>query len=127
VKLTDFSLLTDENIHADVVKHLRTLGFDVKDVREEQLHGATDKQLLEIAYLENRVIVTHDSDFGTFIFTENTNFHGITYFRPGHIISTFVINSIDALINLNPDIQLPFIIVVENHDSKIKIRIRQFN
>ena len=127
MKLTDFSLLTDENIHADVVSHLRTLGFDVKDVKEEQLQGVTDRQLLEIAFVENRVIVTHDSDFGTIVFTENTGFYGITYFRPGHIFASFTNNSIDALINLNPEVKSPFIIVIENQNSNIKIRIRQFD
>lgn len=37
MKLRDFPLLTDENLDADVVAHLRQMGFDVLDVVESGL------------------------------------------------------------------------------------------
>jgi hypothetical protein len=40
LKLRDFPLLTDENLDADVVAHLRQLGFDVLDVVQSGLQGA---------------------------------------------------------------------------------------
>ena len=36
MKLSDFPLLTDENIHHKVVAYLRTQGFEVKDVEERK-------------------------------------------------------------------------------------------
>jgi len=46
LKLRDFPLLTGENLDAVVVAHWRQLGFDVLDVVERGLHGATDVDLL---------------------------------------------------------------------------------
>ena len=63
MKLRDFPLLTDENLDADVVSHLRQLGFDVFDVVGSGLQGAADIDLLRQATAEGRVVVTHDGDF----------------------------------------------------------------
>lgn len=65
MKLIDFGLLTDENIDEQIVLFLRNQGFQVKDVKEENLIGSDDVTLLRLAMAENRIIVTHDSDFGT--------------------------------------------------------------
>lgn len=127
MKLLDFALLTDENIQTEVVEYLRTLGFDVKDIKEEGLQGSTDEFLLKMAYEEKRVIVTHDSDFGTIIFTQAADFHGISYFRPVHILPVFTIASIDVFMDVNPDLTPPFILVVENQNPNIKIRVRHFS
>jgi hypothetical protein len=49
--LKDFSLLTDENILADVAQFLRNTGFNVKDVKEGNLHGSTDVDLLRLCLM----------------------------------------------------------------------------
>ncbi len=56
MKLRDFPLLTDENLDADVVSHLRQLGFDVLDVVGSGLPGAADVDLLRQATAEGRVV-----------------------------------------------------------------------
>ena len=65
MKLDRFKLLADENIHRDVVRFLRDRGFDVLDVAEEGMLGTTDVDLLRRAVSEDRVVMTHDRDFGT--------------------------------------------------------------
>jgi predicted nuclease of predicted toxin-antitoxin system len=65
VRLADSPWLTDENIHLDVVAHLRGRGFDVLDVREAGWYGRSDEELLEEAHGQGRVVLTHDADFGT--------------------------------------------------------------
>ncbi len=65
MKLRDFGLLTDENIDPDVVSHFRSVGFDVWDVCENGWQGRTDLELIRQSVADCRVIVTHDSDFGT--------------------------------------------------------------
>ncbi|KAA1259097.1 hypothetical protein LF1_16250 [Rubripirellula obstinata] len=49
MKLSECRLLTDENIHRVVVAHLRSIGFDVLDVREQGLSGSSDTKLLKLA------------------------------------------------------------------------------
>jgi hypothetical protein len=46
MKLQGFKLLTDENIHRDVVSFLRSQGCDVRDVSEEGHFGTPDVDLL---------------------------------------------------------------------------------
>lgn len=55
--------LTDENIASSVVRELRNKKHDVKDIKEEQLQGILDKEILELANKESRTIITHDKDF----------------------------------------------------------------
>lgn len=55
--------LTDENLAKLVVASLRSRGFYVKDVKEENLEGSSDPSLVELANKENLIIVTLDRDF----------------------------------------------------------------
>ncbi len=123
--LKDFPILSDENIQTDIVAYLRGEGFEVKSVIEEGLEGESDQKLLEIAKSENRVIITHDSDFGRLIFTQNMTFTGVIYLRPGHFDSNFSINTWKALLKADLDLKPPFIIVAENNGARVKIRYRQ--
>lgn len=98
MKLTDYPRLTDENIDPAVVNYLRQAGFDVRDVVEDQWIGSTDRHLLTLAVSEGRVVVTHDSDFGTLAIGQQEPVIGILYLRPGHIDSQFTIDSIQVLL-----------------------------
>ncbi len=55
--------LTDENVAASTVVILRKEGHDVKDIKEERLYGTSDKEILRIACLEDRILISHDKDF----------------------------------------------------------------
>ena len=85
MRLAQFKLLTDENVNRVVVTLLRQRGFDVLDVAEEGLLGASDVELLRRAVSEDRVVVTHDRDFGTLAILRGEPVVGIVYVRPGHI------------------------------------------
>jgi predicted nuclease of predicted toxin-antitoxin system len=65
MKLQDIKILTDENISPKVVMSLRQSGYDVLDTKEQRWWGKEDQDLLNIAYQEQRFLLTHDSDFGT--------------------------------------------------------------
>ncbi len=64
MNLRDFALLTDENISPSVVSFLRTNEFDVLDVKESGLIGTNDVDLIRLSFEKERVLVTHDQDFG---------------------------------------------------------------
>jgi predicted nuclease of predicted toxin-antitoxin system len=72
--------LVDENIHADVVAWLRTMGQDVL-YAAENLSGNSDEKLLDLARLEGRVIVTDDKDFGELNFHRRAVSSGIILLR----------------------------------------------
>jgi len=43
----------------------RQCGLDILDTKKQQWYGKDDEDLLNIAYQEQRFMLTHDSDFGT--------------------------------------------------------------
>jgi predicted nuclease of predicted toxin-antitoxin system len=124
LKLRDFPLLTDENLDPDVVAQLRQLGFDVLDVVESGLQGSTDVDLLRLAASQGRVIVSHDADFGTLAILQHEPLIGIVYLRPGHIDPQFTMATIQAVLNLDPDVAPPFILVAKRTANLVNIRVR---
>lgn len=82
MKIRDFGLFTDENLDSDVVQWLRQTGFDVYDVCENGLQGSSDFALLKLAAGQNRLIVTHDSDFGTLAVWHGEPVVGLIYCVP---------------------------------------------
>lgn len=124
MKLRDFALLTDENLDPDVVQWLIDTGFDVLDVCRAGLQGTTDVDLLRRAVAEQRLIVTHDADFGTLAIHQGEPVVGIIFLRPGHIDPQFTIGSLTSIMNLDPDLTPPFILVASRSGSQVTVRIR---
>ena len=124
MKLSDFGLLTDENIHAAVVAELRAMGFDVHDVRENGLFGWDDSALLQLAHSQSRAVVTHDSDFGTLTVARLEPFIGIVYLRPGHIDPQFTIESLRLVAAQGLELVPPFIVVAKRTANSVTIRVR---
>lgn len=60
-------LLAEENIPAEAVEALRRDGHDVRWVRTE-IPGSKDDNVLALALLEERVLLTFDKDFGELAF-----------------------------------------------------------
>lgn len=123
MKLPDGGFLTDENIHAAVVEYLRKRGINVFDVKENGLRGSTDADLLQLAYTQQRVVLTHDSDFGKLVIPNQKPFFAIVYLKPGHIQLHHTISSLDAILDLN-SLHPPFIVTAKNSGNNIKIRVR---
>lgn len=60
-------LIANENFPGEAVKALRDTGHDVFWVRTDA-PGISDRDVLEIARTENRVVLTFDKDFGELAF-----------------------------------------------------------
>lgn len=75
------NFLTDENVATSVALVLRRHGFDVKDIKEEGLQGTSDKEVLQLARREHRVVITHDKDFGGVLFHRATQHEGVILLR----------------------------------------------
>jgi predicted nuclease of predicted toxin-antitoxin system len=59
--------LVNENVSGTVIRTLRDRGHDVLAVKES-LRGSGDPHILALAQAEQRVLVTHDKDFGELAF-----------------------------------------------------------
>lgn len=125
MKLRDFDLLSDQNIHPDVVAHLRSIGFDVQSINELGFSTDADSVILQYAVAQLRVVITHDADFGTLAIKNGEQYLGIIYLRPGHIKPSETIHSVEQLLQLDPELTTPFILVAKRSGSIVNIRIRQ--
>lgn len=120
-----YPLLADENIHPQAVEFLRQGGADITSIAEQGRFGISDMAVLKQAAKAGRVVLTHDSDFGTLTLM-GAGFIGIVYLRPGHIRPEFTLETLSALRQREIDVQSPFIVVAERAGDKVKVRIRQF-
>lgn len=93
------NFLTDENIARSVVKQLRQGGHDVRDIKEEKLYGISDIEIINRAREENRIVITHDKDFGNIIKNQNLNHKGIILIRCKNQSPSNVSDIIDKLLN----------------------------
>ena len=124
MKALDFPLLADENVHPDVIAFLRGILLNVESIAEQGKFGLPDTQVLQQATESNRVVLTHDSDFGGMALL-GAKFIGIIYLRPGHIKSDFTIKTLQAIRDNAPEVTSPFILVAERTGDTVKIRVRQ--
>jgi len=126
VKLTEFSVLADENIQPAVISFLREQELDVFSFPEEGQFGLSDADILRFAVETNRIVLTHDSDFGGLIILNEQSFVGIVYLRPGHIQAEFTIETLRTIFEQIKDVRTPFIVVAERSGENVRIRLRQF-
>ena len=125
VKPLHFPLLLDENIHPAVAAELSRRGADAKTVSEANLLGAPDSEVLEAAINEGRVVVTHDSDFGTLAVRTGHRLIGIVYLRPGHINPQVVVGMLDAVDEMEVAPTPPFIVVAVRKTTGVRVRLRE--
>jgi predicted nuclease of predicted toxin-antitoxin system len=60
-------IIANENVSATVIRELRMRGHDVVSVKES-MRSAPDFAILERAAEEDRLVLTHDKDFGVLAF-----------------------------------------------------------
>ncbi len=119
-----FPILADENIHDEVVYFLRAKGLQIESIKERNLRGSTDNQIIALAQKEGKIILTHDADFGRIVHFSTEVKTGIVFLRPGHIDFSLHIQTLNALLNANLQAEIPFILVAERSGEDIKIRLR---
>jgi len=80
--------LADESCDFAVVRALRAAGYDVYAVCEVASRS-DDRQLIEQAYREQRVLLTEGKDFGWWVFVSHADSAGVVLIRfPGHARQT---------------------------------------
>ncbi len=122
--LKNYHFIADENISPRVVSFLREAGINVFDVKEEGMAGTSDSDISKLAVRMERIVLTQDSDFGTLVFEEKARLTGIVYLRPGHVKALDAVRILNALLDKEINVDVPFIIVAELQTNRIKIRLR---
>jgi predicted nuclease of predicted toxin-antitoxin system len=93
-------------------------------VLSEGMIGCSDEEVNSYAHRFERIIITQDQDFGKMIYTTDVIFTGIIYLRPGHLNSNIHIQTLSTILEKNPDLNKSFLMVGENLNGLVKIRIR---
>jgi predicted nuclease of predicted toxin-antitoxin system len=122
--LSDFSFLTDENIPFRVVEWLRNNSFEVFDIKEQSLSSSPDTQVMEIAEKQRRIIITQDSDLAAILFKNKIQNAGVIFLKPGHVKSETTIQTLEYLLKSDIVVKIPFILVANNQNGSIKVRLR---
>jgi predicted nuclease of predicted toxin-antitoxin system len=112
--------LTDENVSPKVVSFLRSRGFDVSDIKETGLYGLSDREILARAHAEERIVVTHDSDFGMLAINQGVPFTAIIYIRLRNFTPDAVIGVVDRLLETGFEVTNGMLLVLE--EDRVRIR-----
>src|SRR5712672_2048404 len=72
--------LADECCDFAAVRSLRAHGHDVRAVSEFQ-HSSVDREVMELALKENRILLTEDKDFGWLVFAGRVDSPGVILIR----------------------------------------------
>lgn len=81
MRLGALRFLTDENVSPRLVTFLRAQGHDVQDVKEEGWQGKHDAFLLRRAWATQRVVISHDREFGKLAIARQEPCYGVIYLR----------------------------------------------
>ena len=82
--MTEITFLADESCDFLIVRKLRSAEFDVLSVAES-FPSASDKQVLEHAIKEGRILLTEDKNFGEWVFAHGKKIAGVVLIRfPGN-------------------------------------------
>lgn len=92
-----------------------------------RLAGADDSKVLQAAFATQRVVLTHDSDFGLLALASGERVKGIVYLRPGHIQAEYTIQTLTTLLAGDLNLTEPFLLVAVRRAGAVRIRIRHLN
>jgi predicted nuclease of predicted toxin-antitoxin system len=103
--------LADESCDFAIVRALRSAGYQVTAVSERQ-HRSLDKELMELAYRERRIILTEDKDFGWLAYVALMDNPGVILFRfPGNARAALAASAVRVVTELQSGLEGAFIVV----------------
>ena len=109
--------LVDECTGPAVANWLEQQGHDVFSVYH-QARGIDDHEVMEIAQIEGRILITNDRGFGEKVFRERRPHHGVVFLRLFNERPTNKIRVLGQLISLHGDAIANHFVVVT--DTRIR-------
>lgn len=91
-------MLADESCDDRIVQSLRSSHVDIISVREEH-QGATDRDVIDLAIQDNRVLITEDRDFGRIVFVQDRTETGVILLRYPYDMHSHVTEQLKELMD----------------------------
>lgn len=113
--------LADENIPIKAIHTLKQKGIDIISVLEIS-QGLSDKEVLDFANKQNRIIITFDIDFGKLVFREKLKVKGIILLRIAPKSPQHIVEKVETLLASEYPIENSFLIVKEDSIRLLPIR-----
>ena len=89
--------LADESCDFSVVRALRAQAYDVVAV-SEQTSRSIDRELIQQAHAQQRILITEDNDFGWLVFVSHVDTSGVILIRfPGNARTTLASTIVDLV------------------------------
>jgi predicted nuclease of predicted toxin-antitoxin system len=111
--------LADENVSRLVVERLRAAGFDVSSIRETR-PGASDKDVLNEADSDDRVLITEDRDFGELVVRQRLKVRGIILLELDRLSSAAEAELVAEVIRMHGNRLTGNLVVIE--PARVRLR-----
>jgi len=106
-------LLADENIPKKAVEALRLKGIDIASAVDLS-QGLSDREVIELANNENRVIITFDKDFGQLIYRKRMKVTGLILLRFAPTSPEYIAERIEHVLAQGISLENKLVVVRED-------------
>jgi predicted nuclease of predicted toxin-antitoxin system len=111
--------VADEGVDGSLVALLRSASHDVMYFAETD-RSTDDEVILEIANLENRILITRDKDFGELVYRMRMVHSGILLIRAEELSSTFRSRLVTDFIQANLETLAGYFIVIQPGTARFR-------
>jgi predicted nuclease of predicted toxin-antitoxin system len=111
--------LADESVSRIVIERLRDAGHDVTAIAETK-SGAPDKDVLDAANAEDRVLITEDRDFGEMVIRQRLGVRGMILLELDRLSSMAEADTVVAAVFMHADKVSGNLLVIE--PGRIRVR-----
>ncbi|NES19180.1 MAG: hypothetical protein F6K41_09675 [Symploca sp. SIO3E6] len=113
--------LADMGVSMTVVRNLRKAGYEAIHLSEEGLQRLRDREIMEKARQEERIVLTFDLDFGDLLAASSATLPSVIIFRLQNTLPPFVSTRLlEVLSECGEDLETGAIVMVE--DSRYRLR-----
>ena len=113
--------LADMGVSQGVVEWLRSAGHDAIHLRDEGLHRLPNGEIFQKGFIEHRVVLTFDLDFGEIVAASEGRVVSVVLFRLHNTRTGHVIGRLQAVLEQSSaDLESGAIIVVEEGRHRVR-------
>ncbi len=117
-------IFCDQDVYRLTVEFLRSLGHDVVTAADVEMSQAVDREILQFAATEGRILITRDKDFGSLVFSRRFSHNGVILLRITPLTLSDIHTELARFLSLQveEDIQHSFVVI-----EKDRHRIRRID